>query len=110
MMKALKSCRNSRDKERAFALLDRSKLNVCEDEVLLNTVLDTCIRQREHGRLEQVLKALSESTVRPSQHTYGSLIKAYSSLKQPQKCWHLWNEMSERLIEPTDVVVGCMMD
>merc|ERR1719428_942751 len=55
MMKAMKTTRNSRDLPRVLALLDRSGVDVCQDEVLLNTTLDTCIRQRELERLEEIL-------------------------------------------------------
>merc|ERR550514_2138871 len=86
MMKAMKFAKHPRDVQRALELLDRSGLNVCEDEVLLNTVLDTCIRQKEHARLQQVLEAFRKSHLKPSVPTYGSLIKAYGALKQIQRC------------------------
>mmetsp|Transcript_162355 Transcript_162355/g.311713 ORF Transcript_162355/g.311713 Transcript_162355/m.311713 type:complete len:1014 (+) Transcript_162355:137-3178(+) len=111
MMKALKRTKNSKDVARALALLDSSGLDVCSDEVLLNTVLETCIRHREHRRLETVIDAFSKSSIQPSVHTYGSLVKACSAVKRADKCWNLWNQMvDDRGLEPNDIVLGCMLD
>merc|ERR1719230_408292 len=66
MMKAMKCAKHPRDVQKALDLLDRSGLNVCDDEVLLNTVLDTCIRQKEHSRLQQVLETFAISELNPS--------------------------------------------
>merc|ERR1719189_2699576 len=49
MMKALKKVQNPKDVAKALALFDRSGLDVCSDEILLNTVLETCIRHRQLG-------------------------------------------------------------
>jgi len=111
MMKALKRTRDSRQVGRALALLDRSGLDACSDEVLLNTLLETCIRHHEHHRLEMVVDGFITSGLLPSVHTYGSLIKACSSLKRVEKCWEFWQIMVEhRAIEPNDIVLGCMLD
>lgn len=111
MMKAMKSAKHPRDVQKALDLLDRSGLNVCGDEVLLNTVLDTCIRQKEYVRLQQVLDTFEKSDLKPSVPTYGSLIKAHGALKQVQRCRDLWQEMmDQRSIEPNEITCGCMMD
>ena len=48
---------------------------------------------------------------RPSVHTYGSLIKAYSSLKRIDGCWELWSEMVDyRAMVPNEITIGCMLD
>mmetsp|Transcript_52524 Transcript_52524/g.96773 ORF Transcript_52524/g.96773 Transcript_52524/m.96773 type:complete len:1027 (+) Transcript_52524:134-3214(+) len=111
MLKSLKKDKDSRDVGRALALLDRSGLNVCSDEVLLNTVLETCIRHREYRRLENIINAFSKSSIQPSVHIYGGLIKACSTLKRLDKCWEFWHIMvSDRGMDPNDVVLGCMLD
>mmetsp|Transcript_123506 Transcript_123506/g.360675 ORF Transcript_123506/g.360675 Transcript_123506/m.360675 type:complete len:1028 (-) Transcript_123506:55-3138(-) len=111
MMKAMKKSHNPRDVSRALALLDRSAIDICSDEILLNTVLETCIRHREHRRLEEMLQAYCGSALRPQVHTYGCLIKACSTLKRMEKCWQLWHEMQNlRGMEPNDIVLGCMLD
>lgn len=111
MMKALKKVKNPKDVSQALELLDRAGLDVCADEILLNTVLETCIRHRECRRLEGILESYMRSGLRPSVHTYGSLIKASSALKRLDQCWALWHEMEDqRGMEPNDIVLGCMLD
>lgn len=63
MLKALKHSRNPADIKQSLQLLDKSGLDICSDEVLLNTVLDTCIRRREQTRLEQVLQKVMDHKV-----------------------------------------------
>jgi len=111
LMKALKQSKNRSDVERALLLLDQSGLDICSDEIMFNTILEMCIKHRECGRLQAALRALSTSNLRPSVHTYGSLIKACGALKQLDRSWAFWREMiEERSIEPNDVVLGCMLD
>jgi len=110
-MKALKKVRNQKDVSQALQLLDRAGLDVCADEILLNTVLETCIRHRETRRLDSILVSFMKSGLRPSLHTYGSLIKASAALKNLDQCWALWQEMEvRRALVPNDIVLGCMLD
>ena len=51
MMKSLKKLRGPKDVAKILDLLDRSGVDVCTDEILLNTILETCIRHREFRRL-----------------------------------------------------------
>jgi pentatricopeptide repeat protein len=111
MMKALKRVKDPKDVHRALELLDRSGVDVCSDEVLLNTVLETCTRHRQSHRLETIISSFSSSKLRPSVHTYGSLIKASSTLKRLEKCYEFWNTMVDQwAMEPNDIVLGCMLD
>jgi len=111
MMKALKKVRNQKDLSLALQLLDRAGLDVCEDEILLNNVLETCTRHRETRRLENILTNFMKSGLRPSLHTYGSLIKASAVLKNVDQCWALWHEMVDRrAMVPNDIALGCMLD
>merc|ERR1719321_706420 len=110
-MKALKRTKSPKDVSRALALLDRSQVNVCGDEVLLNTVVETCIRQREHQRINNILNSFATSNLKPSVPTYGSLIKACGAVQREQSCWQLWTQMTEhRMLEPNEIVLGCMLD
>eukprot|EP00401_Gymnodinium_catenatum_P001463 CAMPEP_0117480308 /NCGR_PEP_ID=MMETSP0784-20121206/12325_1 /TAXON_ID=39447 /ORGANISM="" /LENGTH=1031 /DNA_ID=CAMNT_0005274745 /DNA_START=81 /DNA_END=3177 /DNA_ORIENTATION=+ len=111
MLKALRRVKKNTDVRRTLALLDRAGLDVCSDEILLNTVLETCIRQQELLRLRGVLEAFTASGMRPSVHTYGTLIRACSTLGLIDHCWDLWAEMTEhRGMDPHDIVLGCMLD
>lgn len=109
MMKSLK--KRPSDLRALLDLLDRSGLDVTADEVLLNMVLDACIRFREVGRLKDILNQCFRSKLRPAVHTYGALIKGCGFLKWMDKCRELWKEMTEhRAMEPNSVVMGCMLD
>lgn len=111
MLKALKRAKGTKDVHRCLSFLDRSSIDPCSDEILMNTVLDTYIRHNEYRRLESLLSKFEQSNLRPSVPTYGSIIKAYANLKRPEKCWHFWNEMQgQRGLEPNDIVFGCMLD
>jgi len=111
MMKSLKKAKNPLQVKRTLELLDTSGLDVCSDEVLLNTVVETCIWHKQFPRLEQVLKSFHASGLRPSVPTYGSLIKACSCMRRVDQCWVLWNQIvTERGMEPSDIVLGCMLD
>lgn len=111
MMKAMKKSRYPRQIARALELLDSSKIDVCSDEVLLNTVIETCIWHKHTDRLSSLLVTFENSGLRPCVPTYGTLIKAASSLRRVERCWRFWRQMTEdRAMEPSDIVLGCMLD
>jgi pentatricopeptide repeat protein len=113
MMKALKRVQNGRDNiSRVFALLDRHHIDVCCEEVLLNTALEACMKHGENRRLEVLIKSMrSRANMQIAPHSYANLIKASGNLNKVQQCWDLWVEMTEtRRLEPTGVALGCMLD
>jgi len=96
---------------RALDLLDRSGVDVFSDEILLNTVLETCTRQHQLQRLDKIVASVAKSNLRPSVHIYGSLIKACSALKRLDRCYDFWNMMTDKCsMEPNEIVLGCMLD
>lgn len=109
MMKALKSSKHPQDIQKTFSLLERSGINVCSDEILMLSVLEVSIRH-DHARLPGILDAFSRSGMRPSVPAYGSLIKACGVMKNLPRCWELFNELEQRGMVPTDIVLGCMLD
>jgi pentatricopeptide repeat protein len=111
LMKAMKKSRHHTQVARALSLLDSTGLDVCSDEVLLNTVVETCTWHKEFDRLALLLANFQSCALRPSAPTYGTLIKAASSLQRVDLCWLLWKQMTEeRAMEPSDIVLGCMLD
>jgi len=111
LMKALKKTRNPRDAAKAFSLLDRAGLDVGSEEILFNAVLETATRHRDIPRTEAVLASYNRERLKPSLHSYGTMIKACNTLKRVDQAWQLWTEMTEeRGLEPNDVVLGCMLD
>jgi len=111
MVQAARKAANPRDADRLLTILDRPDVQLCEDEVVFNTVLDACIYRRDKKRLMRTLDEYPKSRVQPTVRTFGLLIKASSVLRRTQKCWDFWNDMvKERGILPIDVTLGCMID
>eukprot|EP00933_Yihiella_yeosuensis_P047268 TRINITY_DN4301_c0_g1_i1.p1 TRINITY_DN4301_c0_g1~~TRINITY_DN4301_c0_g1_i1.p1 ORF type:complete len:1033 (-),score=273.52 TRINITY_DN4301_c0_g1_i1:115-3213(-) len=112
MLKTLKVSGGGRDVAKVLDLLDSSGLDICSDEILFNTVLETLIRAKEHRRLEALVNQFeSQSSLRPSVPTYGSLIKAMSALNRVDRCWSYWQAIEQdRGLQPNDIVLGCMLD
>jgi len=111
MLKLLKKIKGSKDAKKCLEFLDCSGIQPCSDEILMNTILETYLRLKEFQRLEAILQSFEESSMRPSVPTYGSIIKAYASLKRIDKCWYYWEEMqTQRGLQPNEVVFGCMLD
>mmetsp|Transcript_66818 Transcript_66818/g.120274 ORF Transcript_66818/g.120274 Transcript_66818/m.120274 type:complete len:1040 (-) Transcript_66818:72-3191(-) len=111
LMKVVRKSANHADARRALAVLDQSRINLCEDEVLLNSVLDACIHHKDTKRLPMVLADFEKSALKPSIQNYGLVIKAYACLKNTRKCWSVWQEMTaSRGLIPSDVALSCMLD
>eukprot|EP00931_Biecheleriopsis_adriatica_P051367 TRINITY_DN2978_c0_g1_i2.p1 TRINITY_DN2978_c0_g1~~TRINITY_DN2978_c0_g1_i2.p1 ORF type:complete len:1024 (+),score=262.09 TRINITY_DN2978_c0_g1_i2:145-3216(+) len=112
LMKVARKAKRRSDAQRALCVLDKSKVDVCADEVLLNTVLDACIHLKDMQRLAWVLSQVEKaSSGKFSVQNYGLIIKAYSCLKRIRGCWATWQEMTtERGLIPSDVALSCMLD
>lgn len=111
MLKALKRFGGSRESTRVLAMVDRLGVNVCQEEVLLNTLIEVCMHLGQTKRLQDLLALYDRSGNKPSQHLYGALIKSCSQLKRMNKCKEYWQDMVvERAMQPNDIVLGCMLD
>merc|ERR1719331_706391 len=108
MMKGLRHSSQPTDVDRTLSLIERSP--VTPDDVLVNTLLDACIRLRDVSRLTNALKTFHGSGVVPSEHAYGSVIKAYGHAKALPEAWATWREMLARKVRPSDSTVTAMVD
>jgi len=109
LMKGVKHSSRRDDVEKILSLIDRSR--VVPDEVLVNSLLDACVRLRNGPLLTQVLKQFRATGVVPSLHAYATLIKAYGHAQQLDQIWALWRELTvERGITPNEEVFTCMAD
>merc|ERR1719343_1919546 len=110
-MRIAKKAKSPKEAERALAVLDRAKVDVCKDEVLFNTVLDACIQRRDKARLARIIESFESSRTWPSVHTYGLLFKALGVLQRTTRCRELWRQMVEkRGLKPNDITLSCMLD
>merc|ERR1740138_2024638 len=114
MIKCLKSSQNAgQDLRVILSMLDRSGLNVCGDDILFNTVLEACCRQRMYQRIRDFLSKFeaSGSAKCAAMHTHAVVIKAYSLIQRVDRCWEVWdNLVNQRCLEPSNIVIGCFLD
>jgi len=109
LMKGVKHSSKKEDVDKVLALIERAK--VSPDEVLVNSLLDACVRLRNGPLLTQVLTQFRATGVVPSLHAYATLIKAYGHARQLDQVWALWQELTvERGITPNEEVFGSMAD
>eukprot|EP00921_Rhytidocystis_pertsovi_P013548 GHVQ01021950.1.p1 GENE.GHVQ01021950.1~~GHVQ01021950.1.p1 ORF type:complete len:2780 (+),score=391.57 GHVQ01021950.1:728-9067(+) len=111
MTKWLHPACHPRDIQRALILID--SVDVCQDSVLLSTVVDACSRLRDTARLQLLLeKARARGPeLRLNVHAYGTLIKACGRCGKLEEAWRLWAELSSRKdVEPSAYAYGCMLD
>jgi len=111
VMKMVRKTSNPKEVQRGMAVFDNCSFDICNDEVLINTVLDACIHLRDLPRLRWTMAEIQRTKMKPSVQNYGLIIKAYACLKDTDKCCSLWKQMTqERGLTPTDVAFSCMLD
>merc|ERR1719453_292857 len=109
MMKGLKHSQRKDDVDKILALMDRAK--VVPDEVLVNTMLDACVRLRDPQRLSRALDQFKASGVVPSMHAHATLIKAYSHAHRLDQAWRVWRELlHDWKTSPNAEVYSAMID
>merc|ERR1740138_1697 len=90
-----------------------NRSEVCMDETLFASVVDSCIRSGSLKVLWDELEWLwSEASVvvAISSPTYGSMIKAYGQARDVQKVKHLWNKHCQDKVQLTSITLGCMVE
>jgi len=82
------------------------------DEILLSSVVEACVRIGKPDLLAKKLQQLEgkEKILLNGSHTCGSLIKAYGHAKDMDGVWRCWKEMRSKLIRPTSITLGCMVE
>jgi pentatricopeptide repeat protein len=108
MMKGLKHSSNREDVDNTLKLIEQSQVG--PDEVLINTLLDACIRLRDVGRLTKSLEAFRAQGAVPSEHAYQTVIRAYGHARALQQAEATWAEMLEKKVRPTEGTFAAMVD
>jgi len=108
MMKGLKHTTNKDDVDNTLSLIEQAQ--IVPDEVLVNTLLDACIRLRDVKRLSTALEAFRRSGAVPSDHAYGTVLRAYGHARALPEAWATWNEMLARKVPPTEATFAAMVD
>jgi len=111
LLKALKTCDSPAFVRNVLSLLDRTEVDFTKDEVLLNVVLDACVRLKDMRRLLLVVERVKSTKMNPSVATISTLMKAFSSLRRIDDVKSLWHEMTVvREMEPNEISIGCVVD
>jgi len=109
LMKGVKHTSCPEDVDRIITLIERAK--VTPDEVLVNCLLDACVRLRNVQRLTQVLEQFKATGVVPSLHACATLIRAYGHARRLDRAWVLWRELTEdRKVMPSEEVFASMVE
>lgn len=109
LMKAVKHAPCANDVDRIIALVQRAKIT--PDEVLVNCLLDACVRLRDVQRLTHVLEHFKATGVVPSPHAYATLIRAYGHARRPERAWALWQELTGgKLTAPSEEAFASMVE
>merc|ERR1719269_131360 len=87
MMKGLKHTTSKDDVDNVLRLIESA--DIVPDEVLVNTLLDACIRLRDVTRLSTALDA------------YSTALRAYGHARALPEAWATWNAMLEHKVLPT---------
>merc|ERR1719506_2336843 len=95
LMKAVKVCSSAGFAKNVLSLIDTTKVDMLQDDVLLHVVLDVCVRLRDMRRLLIVVERVKQSKVSLSVPTLNTLIKALSNLRRIQDVKKLWADMTE---------------
>lgn len=110
LLKGISRSSRPGDVERALALVESKEEPI--DEVLLSSVCEACVRC---GRMDLLQKQLQcqrgHGAVQiKGAHTFGSIIRAYGCLGDTAQVWDTWRDMKRRLILPTAITLGCMVE
>merc|ERR1719230_2091191 len=107
-MKGLKHSSNREDVDQTLNLIEQAA--VVPDEVLVNTLLEACIRLKDVGRLTSALRAFRSQGTVPSEHAYATVLKAYGHARALPDVWATWQDMLDRKVRPTEATFAAMVD
>lgn len=109
LMKGVKHTSCSEEIDKVITLVQHAK--VTPDEVLVNCLLDACVRLRDPQRLTQVLDQFKANGIVPSLHAYATFIRAYGHARRPERAWELWRELRQgRAAAPSEEAFAAMVE
>lgn len=108
---AIKQDKSGRSLERGFKCLEHLKqMGVAPDEVLFNSLMDTCIHFGKLDSAEAVFKMMGEAKIKPTSVGYSILMKGYGMKRDLDGVLRLKAEMEKNGVAPNSVVYGCLID
>ena len=80
------------------------------DEILFNSLIDTAVYYKDFSKINSILEHMKEQDIKPSNVTYGILIKAFGHNGKIDSALALFDQMKKNSIEPNEVTYGCIID
>jgi len=100
--------------ERAVEILNKIKSgeyeNLKADEVLYNSVLDTCVKYSKIDLAESIFEEMTSQAVSPSLITYSIMIKGYGMVYKLDKAVQTFNDLKNIGFEPNEIIYGCLLN
>lgn len=87
-----------------------SKGGIVLDEVLLNCLLDVCIRLKDPSRLPELLRRWETTGLAPSSHACVMLMRAHGHARNLPEAWRLWRRLLDDDTMPTEDAFMSMVD
>mmetsp|Transcript_43899 Transcript_43899/g.102597 ORF Transcript_43899/g.102597 Transcript_43899/m.102597 type:complete len:898 (-) Transcript_43899:66-2759(-) len=87
----LRHAPSSRGLDQIMALMAKGRIVL--DEVLLNCLLDVCIRLKEPHRLPELLACWDATDLSPSPHACVMLMRAHGHAGRLREAWRLWHQL-----------------
>jgi pentatricopeptide repeat protein len=114
----LKSIKNyepdQKNIERAFEILKIFKLSktkgIKPDEILFNTILDTCVKYGKMEQAESIFIDMKDAMITPSRITYAIMIRGFGNDYKLQKSFEIFEEMKANNITPNEIIFGCLLN
>ncbi len=100
--------------QKALDILEKINNGECEnihaDEILYNSVIDTCIKYNKINIAEKLYNEMTSKGIFPSTITYSIMIKAHGTAYHLDAALSLYNEMKLSNIRRNDVIYGCLIN
>lgn len=94
LLKGMKHTMSAKDVDSVIRLVEVAKIS--PDEVLVNCLLEACVRLGDGTRLANVLDRFRCTGVVPSPRACALLIKAHGHARRFDQAWSLWQEVLGR--------------
>jgi len=80
------------------------------DEILFNSLIDTAVSYKDFGKVNRTLEHMKTQGIKPSNVTYGILIKAFGQNNMIENALSVFSQMEKNGVQPNEVTYGCIID
>lgn len=97
---------------RAIEILNlvKSNTDIKVDDVLYNSVLDTCVSFNKMHLAEEIFNEMKMSNIAPSLITYSIMIKGYGQNHNLKGSIDIYNELKDNNLKANDIIYGCLLN